>query len=594
MNTLKVGLIQHRAIANNIDENLKLGLKYIDEAKKLGADIVLFPEMWSNGYEPPFSDAFDNPFNGNYEEERRKWIAEAIDEESNYIKSFRNIAKSLEIGIVITYLSKGSSNPQNTALVIDKTGDILMKYSKVHTCDFSLEALLEGGTDFKVCEFSGVKIGVMICYDREFPESARVLMLEGAEIILVPNACDMNPARTNQLSTRAFENMVGVAMTNYPKEKWGNSCAYSPIVFDEYGNYIDNKIVSAGDIEENILIAQFNLDDIRNYRKSETLGNAYRKVESYKKLLDKIVKDPFIRGFSEIESMKNWKLIKQIDKGWSKDKKFYIKTKDNEELLLRISDISEYAKKKRDFELIKDVSSNDILMSVPIEFGVCNNGKEVYSLFTWICGEDANIKLLTLSKEEQYNLGVKAGLYLKKIHNIQVTDIDIDWYTRFNKKIDNKISMYKHCGILVDGSEQIISYLENNRHLLKNRPQCFQHGDYHIGNMIITPLNELGIIDFNRCDIGDPFEEFNRITWCAEVSPEFASGYINGYFNNEVPDLFFRLMLLYISSNQLGSIAWAKSFGKEEIDTMVEQTKKMLKWYDGFKKYIPSWYIKFD
>lgn len=291
MKNFKVGLIQQKAIANNINKNLDLGLKYVTEAKNLGVDIVLFPEMWSNGYNPPYEDAFGNPLDENYENERRKWLAEAVDEESEYIKSFKSIAKELEIGIVITYLSKGKNRPQNTALVIDKTGEILMKYSKVHTCDFSLEGLLESGDEFKVCDFCGVKLGIMICYDREFPESARILMLRGAEIILVPNACDMNPARINQLSTRAFENMTGIAMANYPGDNWGNSCAYSPIVFDDNGNYIDNKIISANDIKEDIIVAEFDLESIRNYRKSETWGNAYRKVKAYKDLLDPNVKE---------------------------------------------------------------------------------------------------------------------------------------------------------------------------------------------------------------------------------------------------------------------------------------------------------------
>lgn len=295
MKNLKVGLIQQKAIANNINNNLELGLKYVTEAKSLGADIVLFPEMWSNGYNPPYENAFDNPLDENYENERKKWLAAAVDEESEYIRSFERVARELEIGIVITYLSKGKNSPQNAALVIDKTGEILMKYTKVHTCDFSLEGLLESGDEFKVCDFCGVKLGIMICYDREFPESARILMLRGAEIILVPNACDMNPARINQLSTRAFENMTGIAMANYPGDNWGNSCAYSPIVFDDNGNYIDNKIISANDIREDILIAEFDLESIRNYRKSETWGNAYRKVKAYKDLLDPKVEEPFIR-----------------------------------------------------------------------------------------------------------------------------------------------------------------------------------------------------------------------------------------------------------------------------------------------------------
>ncbi|MDF2593573.1 MAG: aph, partial [Clostridia bacterium] len=133
-------------------------------------------------------------------------------------------------------------------------------------------------------------------------------------------------------------------------------------------------------------------------------------------------------------------------------------------------------------------------------------------------------------------------------------------------------------------------YIEHNRSLLLNRPQSFQHGDYHVGNMIITPVGELGIIDFNRFDYGDPWEEFNRITWCVSISPAFASGYINGYFDDAVPDMFFRLMALYIAGNQLSSIPWAIPFGQEEVNTMLAQAQDVLKWYDDFETYVPNWY----
>ena len=85
------------------------------------------------------------------------------------------------MGVVATTFTKGKKKPQNSAYVIDKNGRILMKYSKVHTCDFADEICLESGKDFTVCDFHGVKLGVMICYDREYPESARILMLKGAE-----------------------------------------------------------------------------------------------------------------------------------------------------------------------------------------------------------------------------------------------------------------------------------------------------------------------------------------------------------------------------------------------------------------------------
>lgn len=296
MPTLRIAMVQHKAVPNDQNASLQLALQYISEAHLMGADIVLFPEMWSNGYAPPFDGAFDNPLRSGFDKERNVWLENAIAIDSEYVMALRNIAKKLHIGICATYLSKTTSKPQNTAIIIDRNGEMILEYAKVHTCDFSLEKLLQSGNEFKVCEFDGVQLGTMICYDREFPESARVLMLKGAEIILVPNACDMNPARINQLHSRAFENMVGIAMANYPAANWGHSCAVSPIVFDTNGTYLDNTITEANDVSERILIAEFDMDKIRAYRKSETWGNAYRKPQAYTDLLSCEVNEPFKRA----------------------------------------------------------------------------------------------------------------------------------------------------------------------------------------------------------------------------------------------------------------------------------------------------------
>ena len=296
MSAIKIALVQKKAIPNDKERNLSLAVQYIREASYLGADIVLFPEMWSNGYAPPFDGAFDNPTDPAFEKERNEWLESAVLIESDYVTAVKDAASTYKIGVCATFLSKTKDKFQNTAFIIDRRGNILLNYPKVHTCDFSLEKLLQHGSEFKVCDFEGIQIGVMICYDREFPESARVLMLKGAEIILVPNACDMNSLRINQLSTRAFENMVGVAMANYPGKGWGCSCAFSPIVFDENGNCLDNIIVKADDMSEDILIAEFDMNRIRTYRERETWGNAYRKPAAYSDLVSFEVKKPFIRN----------------------------------------------------------------------------------------------------------------------------------------------------------------------------------------------------------------------------------------------------------------------------------------------------------
>ena len=128
--------------------------------------------------------------------------------------------------------------------------------------------------------------------------------------------------------------------------------------------------------------------------------------------------------------------------------------------------------------------------------------------------------------------------------------------------------------------------------MLRGRPQVYQHGDYHIGNMMIDRNGKLHIIDFNRNDSGDPWEEFNRIVWCAQKSPLFASGMVNGYFDGDVPLEFWKLLALYISSNTLSSVYWAIPFGQGEVDTMLNQAKEVLSWYDNMRNPIPTWYCK--
>ena len=84
-------------------------------------------------------------------------------------------------------------------------------------------------------------------------------------------------------------------MANYPNKCWGSSCAFSPVVFDENGNYLDNTIIKTTDVSEQILIAEFDIDEIRRYRKTETWGNAYRKPQAYTDLLSKNICKPFVR-----------------------------------------------------------------------------------------------------------------------------------------------------------------------------------------------------------------------------------------------------------------------------------------------------------
>ena len=274
----KVAILQKRAINAQISKNMESAMEAMKEAAKNNADILLLPECFLTGYDLPMA----------YEK--------CISDDDANIKKICGLAKEYRIGIVLTAFTKGKNLPQNTAFVIDQSGRVLMKYAKVHTCDFADEKDVESGREFKVCDFNGIQLGVMICYDREYPESARVLMLKGAEIILVPNDCTSMKPRIQALSTRAYENMLGVAMANPNGANAGNSCAYSPICWDQGGTCVDNEILLADELTESIFYADFDMDAIREYRGIEMMGNTFRKVEAYDVLLDQTIRDPFLRN----------------------------------------------------------------------------------------------------------------------------------------------------------------------------------------------------------------------------------------------------------------------------------------------------------
>ena len=277
-----------------------------------------------------------------------------------------------------------------------------------------------------------------------------------------------------------------------------------------------------------------------------------------------------------------------INRGWSDDKKYCIKDENGVKYLLRVSAEDKYEKKKQEFMLMGQLAEMGVPMCKPIEFGICDEG--VYSVQSWIDGYDLEQIVNELSELDQYSYGYNAGEILKKIHSIPANDNGEEWEGFFNRKIDRKISMYNECSIKYEDGHIFIDFVNSHRHLLKGRPRCYQHGDYHVGNMMIGRDGQLYIIDFNRNDFGDPWEEFNRIVWCAQSMPYFATGMVNGYFDNNVPDLFWKLLALYISSNTLSSLPWAIPFGQREIDVMTKQAKDILAWYDNMTRTIPLWY----
>ena len=277
---LKVALLQLLP-GKDLNELAEIGIQACRKAKAMGADIALFPEMWSTGYVIP------------QDEEGLKTLA--LSKESDFVCRFRETAKELKLAVGITFLEEHDPKPLNSMILFDRNGEKRLHYSKVHICAFDAEKVLSPGEDFYVTELDigrgTVRTGSMICFDREFPEGARILMLKGAEVVLAPNACPMEINRLSALRARAYENMFAIATCNYPKGQPdcnGHSTVFDGVAWlnDEPG--VRDMCVFEAPEEKGVYLAEIDLDMLRKYRENEVMGDKYRHPEKYGILCDKV------------------------------------------------------------------------------------------------------------------------------------------------------------------------------------------------------------------------------------------------------------------------------------------------------------------
>lgn len=293
----------------------------------------------------------------------------------------------------------------------------------------------------------------------------------------------------------------------------------------------------------------------------------------------------------DIPNTKNWSVIRKINEGWSDDSKFYIEDVEGNKLLLRICDISEYSNKLKEFNFIKKCNTLDFTMSQVIEMGICNNEKNVYMLLTWVEGSSLNKVIGDFNDSEQYELGLQAGRILNEIHSLKMDNIDdLTIYDKKDKML-NKLIKYENSKNRVKEDQPVIDFVKKNIEKINSLSLVYKHGDYHVGNLVLTPLNTVGVIDFNRCGYGDRYEEFQRIqSFDVEVSIPFSIGKIHGYFNGNPPLDFWNTLSIYVACNSLNSIVWAEKFGKDDINGMKKRCTDAFYDYDNFESVIPKWY----
>ena len=280
--------------------------------------------------------------------------------------------------------------------------------------------------------------------------------------------------------------------------------------------------------------------------------------------------------------------VEPLLKGWSRDKKNILENSDGEKYVLRLSNNDLYEKKKKQFELLKKIELLGLNCSRPIEFGVVDDGT-VYTLLSYLEGEDGETAAAALTNEEAYRLGIEAGDSLRKLHSVDIPPQELTWWDRYLEKMKRKIAALNDCEYKLPMQSAILDYYETHYEIMKDRPLVLCHGDYHLGNMIVNN-GKIGIIDFDKNGIADPYDDLKPFCWNVMVSEYFETGLINGYFKNRIPGDFWKILKFYTAESLISQLPWSVQFGQQEIKTALEVAGNQMKWYGNFDLDVPTWY----
>ena len=288
---VKVAAIQ-MSCSRDITENIEKADRLVREAHINGAKIILLPELFERQY---------------FCQERRYEYYDFAKnvEENDAIKHFSKLAKDLDVVLPISFYEKDINNLYNSIAIIDADGKIMGVYRKTHIPDdhYYQEKFYftPGDSGFKVWDTKYAKIGVGICWDQWFPETARSMALMGAEILFYPTAigsepilaCDSMKHWRRTMQGHAAANIIPVVAANrygleevYPCVENGNQNSSlnfygSSFITDELGEIIE----SAGRDKEEILYSEIDLDKNREDRLAWGLFRD-RRPKMYNKIVE--------------------------------------------------------------------------------------------------------------------------------------------------------------------------------------------------------------------------------------------------------------------------------------------------------------------
>ncbi|MGI5899795.1 MAG: phosphotransferase [Christensenellales bacterium] len=198
-----------------------------------------------------------------------------------------------------------------------------------------------------------------------------------------------------------------------------------------------------------------------------------------------------------------------------------------------------------------------------------------------------------MSETKQYVLGLKAGETLRKIHTLPAPEGAEPWEDWFYRKVQGRIDFYNAKPIKSKNGDRIVRFLKDNKHLLENRPQTFNHGDYNKSNLMVMPDGGVGVIDFNAYNkgYGDPWWEFDPTNWGNEPNAPFCTGLINGYFESLPPNEFFEMHRYYLAYDALAALCDTSVHNQVEPEEGSRHLKNVLRWFNNMQNPVPTWYL---
>ncbi|GAB2569501.1 aminoglycoside phosphotransferase family protein [Gracilibacillus alcaliphilus] len=297
---------------------------------------------------------------------------------------------------------------------------------------------------------------------------------------------------------------------------------------------------------------------------------------------------------TEIGFLEDITQLERIEKGFSKDKKYIAKKQSGQSYLVRVGDFTDLSRREEELQLLQQLIRYGVHAPKPVETGVISRAEiQSYSIVHFIPGKDAKRILPLLTKEEQYQIGYQAGQDLWRMHQLEAPADMEPWDRRCLAKHKRYLQQYLAGALHLNNDEKVIQFIEKHQHLVNNRPNRFQHDDFHLENIIVYQNRYHGAVDFNGFDWGDPWHDFVKVALFArDISIPFSIGQIRGYFNKEIPENFWDVYALYVAMTIISSIVWSVQMAPQQLDSMLERLELVMEDHQNFTMKKPVWFVE--